>query len=85
MAKKILSQKLNKGNVSQIDPKRRAEANTVAYHKLLNDYLERFTESEQEIALGFAKLAFCKRNMIRRVKPESSEVIEFPVNRLGKI
>lgn len=85
MAKKIVSQKLNKGNVSQIDPKRREEKQKIAFNNALLDYLNQYTEREQEIAIGFTKLTLDKSWMVRRSKPESSEVIEFPVNRLGKI
>ena len=65
-------------NVIHIDPKRREEKNMIAYRKLLTDYLNQFTEAEQDIALGFARLMLDKAHMIRRSKPESSEVIPFP-------
>ena len=79
MAKKIVSQKLNKGNVSQIDPKRREEKREIAFINALVDYLNQYTEREQEIATGFGKLLFSKAWLVRRVKPESSEIIQFPI------
>lgn len=79
MAKKIVSQKLNKGNVSQIDPKRREEKQKIAFNNALLDYLNQYTEREQEIAIDFTQLTLDKSWMVRRSKPESSEIIQFPI------
>lgn len=65
-------------NVLCLDPWRIKEKNREAYEKMANNYLNEFSETERRIALDFAKLLLDNASMIRREKPDSSEIIQFP-------
>lgn len=69
-------------NVIYIDPKCSKEKNTIAYKQLLNDYLDQYTETEQVIALGYARLIFDNAGLIRKMT-ELCKVIPIPVG--GKL
>lgn len=66
-------------NLCHIDPKRREEKNRIAYENMLLDYLDQFSEAEQDIAINFLALAINNVSMIRKEKPDSSEIIQFPI------
>jgi len=83
MAKKILSQKLNKGNVNQMDPKRRKAYDLNKWKSELTIYLFSLSADERKIAKRLMDIIVKKPG--KQEKHESSEVIQFPVNRLGKI